>query len=71
MVVVPKHGHTIVERNQLRRRVREVLRTNWLPAERMRPLPRDLLVRATAQAYEQGFDELAGGLADCLELELC
>ena len=71
VIVVPKHGHTIVERNRLRRRVRELLRTRWLPGERKRQLPRDLLVRATAQAYEKEFDELAAGLADCLELELC
>ncbi len=71
VIVVPKHGHTIVERNQLRRRVLELLRTRWLPGERNRPQPRDLLVRATALAYEQGFDELAAALTDCLELELC
>ena len=71
VVVVPKHGHTIVARNRVRRRVREILRTKWLPGERKRLQPRDLLVRATARAYGQGFDELATGLADCLELELC
>ncbi|MFV1981547.1 MAG: ribonuclease P protein component [Rhodothermia bacterium] len=71
VIVVPKHGHTIVERNRLRRRIRETLRTHWLPVERKRPRPRDLLVRATAQAYELEFDELAAGLADCLELEPC
>lgn len=71
VIIVPKHGHTIVERNRLRRRVQEILRTSWLPGERTHSRPRDLLVRATARAYDEGFDELAADLADCLELELC
>lgn len=66
-VVVPTHGHTIVERNRLRRRLRELLRTSWLTKERDRAAPRDLLVRARAGAYGRSFAELRTDLRDCLE----
>jgi len=70
-VVVPKHGNTIVERNRLKRRVREILRTQWLPAETRRPVSRDLLVRVKPRAYGREFAELASDLGKCLELERC
>lgn len=66
-VVVPSHGHTIVERNRLRRRLRELLRTGWLAEECDRAAPRDLLVRAGAGAYGRSFAELRADLCDCLE----
>lgn len=66
-VVVPRHGHTIVERNRLRRRLRELVRTGWLAEERERGAPRDLLVRAGAGAYGRSFAELHADLRDCLE----
>lgn len=61
-VVVPRHGHTIVERNLLERRLRELLRTRWLPVERDRSAPRDLLVRAGRGAYDLDFPALEKGL---------
>lgn len=67
-VVVPRHGRTIVERNRLQRRLSELLRTGWLPSERERPAPRDLLVRAGAAAYERSFADLRSDLEGCLEL---
>lgn len=66
-VVVPRHGRTIVERNRLRRRLRELLRTGWLMEERERGATRDLLVRAGASAYERSFAELRAELDSCLE----
>lgn len=69
-VVVPRHGHTIVERNRLERRVRELLRAGWLPAERADATPRDLLVRARPDAYRLTFAELRTRLSDCLERDL-
>ena len=54
-VVVAKYGHTVVERNQLRRRLRELVRI-WL-------IPKfsglDIIVRALPSAYAAGFKELA------------
>jgi ribonuclease P protein component len=69
-IVVPKHGRTIVERNRLKRRLREILRTQWLPDERGRVAAegggRDLLVRVRPTAYAAGFEELATALRTCL-----
>lgn len=70
-VVVPKHKHSIVQRNLLKRRLREILRTRWLPAEGSREHPRDLLVRAKPAAYGSRFEELEEELTGTLELEPC
>ena len=53
-VIVGKHGHTIVERNRLRRRLRELVRTVVLPTV----AAKDLVVRTLPGAYKAGFDEL-------------
>ena len=53
-VIVGKHGHTIVERNRLRRRLREIVRTNLIPEiTRM-----DIVVRSFPSAYEASFAQL-------------
>ena len=70
-VVVPKHKHSIVERNRLKRRLREILRNRWLPDECRRERPRDLLVRAKSSAYERKFEELEADLTGTLELKPC
>lgn len=69
-IVVPRHGQTIVNRNVLRRRLRELLRTEWLPAARDGALGVDLLVRAQRGAYDRSFPELRAELTRCLDL-LC
>lgn len=66
-VVVPRHGHSIVDRNRLRRRLRELLRTEWLPAARDREPGVDLLVRARRTAYDRSFPELRAELSACVE----
>ncbi len=54
-VVVPKHGQNIVDRNRVKRRLRELVRLRLLPA-----IGRvDVLVRAKPEAYHSTFDELA------------
>ena len=53
-VIVAKHGHTIVERNRLRRRLRELARTKVIP--RLDSV--DVVVRALSSAYEASFDTL-------------
>lgn len=50
-VIVPKFGHTVVDRNRLRRQVREIARTVLLPALG----PRDILIRVLAAAYGMEF----------------
>ena len=52
--VVPKHGHSIVERNQLKRRLREIVRLNIL-----KRIPSvDMIVRARPEAYSASFASL-------------
>jgi ribonuclease P protein component len=61
-VVVPRFRETAVRRNRLRRRLREASRRVVLP--RLPPL--DLVIRARPAAYESGWRELNGDLAQWL-----
>ena len=69
-VLVPKHRHEIVERNYLKRRLRELGRTRVLPALRSAGRSMDVLVRARAEAYDASFAELRGEL-DLMTEGLC
>ena len=69
-VVVPRHKRTIVERNLLKRRLREAGRTLVLPALRNSGAALDVLVRARPEAYAAAFSELESELAALTE-ELC
>lgn len=70
-VVVPLHGHGAAERNLLRRRLKEILRREWLAAAWPPPEGEelDVLVRAGAGAYDSSFDELRRLLLDALDLQ--
>ncbi len=63
-VVVGKHGHTIVERNRLRRRLRELVRSKILPEAKAS----DIVVRAFPSAYDSSFDELSGEIDDVTKM---
>jgi len=54
--IVPKHRHTIVERNRLKRRIREIGRMEVLPTLRDCGRPSDVLVRARPGAYALSFE---------------
>ena len=54
-VIVGKHGHTIVERNRLRRRLRELVRVNLIPE----CAAIDLILRALPTAYDADFSILS------------
>ena len=56
-VVVPRFGHTAVERNRLKRRLRELVRLHVLEAEALAGSA--LVVRARPGAYGRGFAALA------------
>ncbi len=56
-IIVPKFGHIIVERNRLRRRLRELVRVRMLPVLVQAP-PSDVLVRALPRAYSASFEVL-------------
>ncbi len=66
-LVVPKHRRTAVERNKLKRRLREVLRVEVLPRLRDRNLAVDFLVRARREAYNATYAQLQQELIDLLE----
>ena len=53
-VVVPKYKHSAVARNRLKRRLRELVRLEWLP---MLPAM-DVVVRVIPPAYDRDFDAL-------------
>lgn len=59
--IVPKHGRSIVERNRLKRRLREIIRLTVL--KRIPPV--DMIVRAQPDAYNASFallkQEIASG----------
>jgi ribonuclease P protein component len=57
-VVVPKHGRKIVERNRLKRRLRESARLELLPRCLDRGAAQDILIRARPLAYEAGHQQL-------------
>ena len=54
-IVVPKHHRKIVERNRLKRRLREIVRISLLPYVN----GIDLLIRAKPEAYASDFDQLS------------
>lgn len=56
--VVPLYGHSAVERNRLRRRLREIARREWLPLAWECEPRLDLLIRAREDAYGASFEEL-------------
>jgi ribonuclease P protein component len=61
-IIVPRHKHSAVDRNRLKRRLRELSRTRLLPA--LAPLGAaggggDLVIRARPEAYGASFEGLA------------
>ncbi|MSR23389.1 MAG: hypothetical protein EXR92_07600, partial [Gemmatimonadetes bacterium] len=69
-VVVPRHGHTIAERNLLRRRLREIGRREVLPHLAQEGCHADVLVRSRREAYDAAFPALREALIRCTE-RLC
>jgi ribonuclease P protein component len=63
-LVVPKHKRTAVARNRLKRRLREIGRTELLPRLRRAGRPMDLLLRARPEAYDVGYTELRTQLTE-------
>ncbi len=64
-VIVAKRGHSAVERNKVRRLLREIARTSWLPARRHAGGSRDMIVRARAEAYGASAAALAADFERC------
>jgi ribonuclease P protein component len=58
-LIVPKHGRRIVDRNLLKRRLREIGRRNVLPRLAAAGVSVDVLIRARHRAYTADYDRLA------------
>ena len=69
-VIVGKHRHSIVERNRVKRRLREIGRTRVLPRLTEAGAAYDVLVRARREAYGAGFRTLKAELQAVTE-DLC
>ena len=65
--VVPLHRHGTVERNRLKRRLREIARLELLPRLDARGLDQDVLLRARREAYDVDFETLRDELVKWLE----
>ncbi len=68
--VVPRYGQKVVARNRLRRRLREIGRTEVLPRLGRGGCKMDVLVRSRPEAYEARFPELRAELLRLTE-RLC
>ena len=60
--IVAKSGHNSVERNLVKRRIREVLRQDVAPRLQESALTMDVLVRAKRNAYDATYGDLRAEL---------
>lgn len=61
-IIVPKHSHTAVARNRVKRRLREIVRTEEPGAESTKTAA--IVIFALPAAYEATFAELRAELRD-------
>lgn len=66
-LIVPKYGHKIVERNVVKRRLREIGRRLVLPMLDRREARVDVLIRARVPAYKADFSRLEREVLDSVE----
>ncbi len=57
--MVPRYGNSAVRRNRVKRRLKEALRREVLPALDAAGLRIDLMVRARREAYDVSYARLA------------
>ena len=69
-LVVPKHHRRVVDRNRVKRRLREICRRELLPRLKEAGIHPDLLIRARRDAYEASYRQLRRELLEVTE-ELC
>lgn len=62
-IVVPRYGHSAVERNRLKRRLRNIVRMQLLPVI---PVGLDVVVRAGPAAYEVPYVVLCRDIAHAM-----
>ena len=66
-LIVPKHGRRVVDRNLLKRRLREIGRRQILPKLDAAGRRTDVLIRARGSAYGVDFDRLAREAREAVE----
>lgn len=66
-IIVPRYGNSIVARNKLKRRLRECVRTTWLPGASQGEGAEDMLLRARPEAYDASFEALLESVRRCAE----
>jgi len=66
-LIVPKHGRRIVDRNLLKRRLREIGRREVLPQLDGAGTKADVLIRARGRAYVADFEILAREVKEAVE----
>ena len=66
-VIVPKHGQRIVDRNRLKRRLREIGRRRVIPRLSSQGREGDMLIRARRSAYRASFAELEREINEAVE----
>lgn len=66
-LIVPKHGRRIVDRNLLKRRLREIGRRQVLPELDQAGMQADVLIRARGRAYGADFESLAREVREAVE----
>lgn len=62
-LVVPRYKQSAVDRNRLKRRLRELARVRLLPSD----LPADVVLRIRPEAYSATFDALAADVMRALD----
>jgi len=66
-LIVPKHGRRIVDRNLLKRRLREIGRREILPGLDDSGARADVLIRARGRAYAADFESLTREVKEAVE----
>jgi ribonuclease P protein component len=61
-IIVPRHGNTAVERNRVKRLIREVVRTEVLAGLP----PMDIVIRVGPEAYRYDWNQLRQRLVQIL-----
>jgi len=63
-VIVPRYGHAAVDRNLLKRRLREIVRKELLPRLLRWDANLDIILRARRVAYGANYADLRSGLVE-------
>lgn len=66
-VIVPRYGNSAVDRNGVRRRLLEIVRTGWMPQIFSQGRGVDIVLRAKPAAYQASYEALRESLTRPME----